>query len=144
PPGAYARVTRIQGVVMIMEYGYRDGALDDLVVLFQHLGEAAAGARCTHRLRGDHRLAALLTEGSGATAPAGVLVTHTAHDKAFEGRLAAAGAPVAYHEDNNYMWRIISHQKLGRRLGVPADRAAARAFDLFASDSSLFWSADRF
>jgi predicted N-acetyltransferase YhbS len=143
-PGAYARVTRFHGVAMVMEYGYRNGTEDDLVTLFQHLGEATTGARCAHRLHGDHRRAALLTEGAGASTPAGVLVTHTAHDKALESRLAAAGAPVTYHEDNNYMWRIISPEKLGRRLGLPPDRAAARAFELFSSDNSLFWSADRF
>ena len=86
----------------------------------------------------------MLTHGAGASAPAGVLVTHTAHDKAFESRLTAAGVPVTYHQDNNYMWRIVSAEKLGRRFGLPADRAAARAFELFASDNSLFWSADRF
>jgi GNAT superfamily N-acetyltransferase len=143
-PGAYARVTRFHGVTMVMEYGYRDGMEDDLVTLFQHLGEAVIGARCSHRLRGDHLGAAMLTKGAGANATAGVLVTHTAHDKAFENRLTAAGAPVTYHQDNNYMWRIVSAKKLGRRFGLSPDRAAARAFGLFASDNSLFWSADRF
>jgi GNAT superfamily N-acetyltransferase len=143
-PAAYARVTRFHGVTMVMEYGYRDGMEDDLVTLFQHLGEAATGAQCSHRLLGDHRRAALLTEGAGASAPAGVLVTHTAHDKLFENRLAAAGAPVTYHQDNNYMWRIVSAEKLGQRFGLSPTRAAARAFELFASDNSLFWSADRF
>ena len=143
-PAAYARVTRFHGVAMVMEYGYRDGAEDDLVTLFQHLGEAATGARCSHRLQGDHRRVTLLTGGAGASGPAGVLVTHTAHDKAFENRLTVAGAPVTYHQDNNYMWRIVSAEKLGRRLELPPDRAAARAFELFASDDSLFWTADRF
>ena len=143
-PAAYARVTRFHGVTMVMEYGYRDGMEDDLVTLFQHLGEAATGAQCSHRLLGDHRRAAMLTDGAGASAPAGVLVTHTAHDKSFENRLTAAGAPVTYHQDNNYMWRIVSAEKLGQRFGLSPTRAAARAFELFASDNSLFWSADRF
>jgi GNAT superfamily N-acetyltransferase len=143
-PTAYARVTRFYGVTMVMEYGYSDGMEDDLVTLFQHLGEVATGARCLHRLQGDHRRAAFLTDGTGASAPAGVLVTHTAHDKSFESRLTAAGATVTYHLDNNYMWRIVSAEKLGRRLGLSPDRAAARAFELFASNNSLFWSADRF
>ena len=143
-PAAYARVTRFHGVTMVMEYGYRDGREDDLVTLFQHLGEASTGVRCSHPLLGDHRSAAMLSHGAGASAPAGVLVTHTAHDKAFESRLTAAGVPVTYHQDNNYMWRIVSAEKLGRRFGLPADRTAARAFELFASDNSLFWSADRF
>jgi hypothetical protein len=129
---------------MVMEYGYSDGREDDLVTLFQHLGEVACGARCSHRLQGDHQGAALLTDATGASAPAGVLVTHTAHDKSFESRLTAAGGTVTYHQDNNYMWRIVSAEKLGRRLGLSPERAAARAFELFASDNSLFWSADRF
>src|SRR5215469_385792 len=143
-PAAYARVTRFHGVTMVMEYVYRDGREDDLVTLFQHLGEAATAAQCSHRLLGDHRRAALLTEGAGASAAAGVLVTHTAHDKSCENRLAAAGAPVTYHQDNNYMWRIVSAEKLGQRFGLSPTRDAARAFELFASDNSLFWSADRF
>jgi len=129
---------------MVMEYGYRAGMEGDLVTLFQHLGEAAIGAQCSHRLRGDHRGAAMLTKGAGASAPAGVLVTHTAHDQAFEDRLTAAGGPVSYHQDNNYMWRIVSPERLARRFGLSPHRAAARAFELFASDNSLFWSADRF
>jgi GNAT superfamily N-acetyltransferase len=143
-PAAYARVARFYGVTMVMEFGYRDGMEDGLVTLFQHLGEAAAGARCSHRLEGDHRGAAMLSDGAGATAPAGVLVTHTAHDRSLESRLTAAGATVTYHQDNNYMWRIVSPEKLGRRFGLPPQRAAARAFELFASDNSLFWTADRF
>ncbi|SRR5579885_827252 len=141
---AYARVTRFHGVTMVMEYGYRDGREDAVVTLLHHLGEACEGAPCSHRLRGDHRRAAMLEEKDGAAAPPGVIITHTAHDKRLEGRLAMAGAPVSYHQDNNYMWRIISPERLGRRLGLPPDRACRRAFDLFADDRSLFWTADRF
>jgi GNAT superfamily N-acetyltransferase len=139
---AYARASRFHGVSMIMEYGYRPGAEDAVLVLFQHLGDA--GASCSHRLRGDHRRAALLSEGSGSKAPAGVLITHTAHDKPLEHRLAAAGLPVTYHEDSNYMWRIISPERLGARLGLSPEKAATRAFELFRDDSSLFWTSDRF
>lgn len=142
--GAYARTTRFHGVTMIMEYAYRPGAEDGLLALFQHLGEVTTGARCSHRLRGDHGRAKAMAEGSGGAAPAGVLITHTAHDKAFEERLVKGGCSLSYHEDNNYMWRIISSERLGRRLGVSPADASARAFDLFASDASLFWTSDRF
>jgi predicted N-acetyltransferase YhbS len=142
-PVAYLRVSRFHGVAMVMEYGYRPGAVDALLTLFRHLGETAAASPCSHRLRGDHRRGALLGEESGA-APAGVLITHTAHDKQFESRLAQAGCPVNYHQDNNYMWRVISPERLGRRLGLPPDRAAAAAFEMFRDDRSLFWTADRF
>lgn len=141
---AYARVSRFHGVSMVMEYGYREGAEADLLTLFHHLGESASGAACRHRLRGNHRGAALLAEGAGATAPAGILITHTAHDKPLERLLGAAGAAISYHEDNNYMWRVISAEKLGARLDLPPDRAGERAFEYFKSDNSLFWTADRF
>jgi hypothetical protein len=141
---AYARVTRFHGVTMVMEYGYRDGGEDGMVTLLRHLGEIAAGARSSHRLLGDHRRAALLTESSGSTAPAGVLITHSAHDQALEKRLVTAGASITYHKDNNYMWRVISPEKLGQRLGLPAAKASERAFELFADDRSLFWTSDRF
>lgn len=141
---AYARVSRFHGVTMVMEYGYRAGSEEAMLTLFNHLGELASGTRCAHRIRGDHLGAALLAGGSGATAPAGVLITHTAHDKPLEQRLTAAGASVGYHEDNNYMWRIISPEKLGARLGLPPSQAEQRAFELFKSDNSLFWTADRF
>ncbi len=141
---AYARVTRFHGVTMVMEYGYRDAAENAALALFHHIGEACSGTSRSHRLRGDHRRAAMLTEGSGATTPPGVLITHTAHDKLLESRLASAGSPVTYHEDNNYMWRIISAEKLGNRLGLSPQRASDRAFELFSDDRSLFWTADRF
>ncbi len=141
---AYARVSRFHNVSMVMEYGYRSGAEDAMLVLFNHLGEHASGTRCVHLIRGDHLGAALLAQGEGATAPAGVLITHTAHDKNLEQRLTAAGAFISYHEDNNYMWRIIEPGKLGQRLGLTPAEAEDRAFELFKSDNSLFWTADRF
>ncbi|MGO9453479.1 MAG: GNAT family N-acetyltransferase [Candidatus Binataceae bacterium] len=141
---AYARVTRFYGVAMVMEYGYRDRAENAVAAIFRHLAETATGAASSFRLRGDHRRAALLAESAGPTAPAGVLITHTAHDKPLENYLAAKGAPVSYHEDNNYMWRVISPDRLGARLGITPDSAAARAFHLFGDDRSLFWTSDRF
>jgi predicted N-acetyltransferase YhbS len=138
---AYARVTRFHGVAMLMEYGYRDSSEDAMLALLRHLGEAAAGAPHSAPLAGDHRRASLLREGAAAS---GVIVTHTAHDPNLEAKLAASSVPVAYHTDNNYMWRIISAEKLGQRLGLPPEGAGARAFELFASDRSLFWTSDRF
>ena len=142
--GAYARVTRFHGVTMVMEYAYRPGAEDGLIALFHHLGELATGTRCAHRLRGNHDGSKAMAQGSGASAPAGVLITHTAHDRRLEERLVKSGCSLSYHEDNNYMWRIISPERLGKRLGVSPADASARAFDLFKSDASLFWTADRF
>src|SRR5262245_22358706 len=71
---AYARVTRFHGVAMVMEYGYCDADLDSAIALFRYLGEAAIGTRPSFRLRGDHRRAALLSQGSGPSAPPGVLI----------------------------------------------------------------------
>jgi len=141
---AYARVTRFHGVTMVMEYAYAPGAEEALLALFHHLGEVTTGTRCSHRLRGDHDRTKQMAQGSGATAPAGVLITHTAHDKPLEERLVKGGCTLSYHEDNNYMWRIISPQQLGRRLGLSPAEASARAFELFASDASVFWTSDRF
>ena len=141
---AYARVTRFHGVAMVMEYGYRESALEAAVALFRYLGEAATGTQPSFPLLGDHRRAALLAHGSGTSAPPGVLITHTAHDSELENRLAACGAVLSYHEDNNYMWRIIAPEKLGARLGLSPEHATRRAFELFADHRSLFWTADRF
>jgi predicted N-acetyltransferase YhbS len=141
---AYARVTRFHGVTMVMEYAYRPGSEDALLTLIQHLGEIITSAPCVHRLRGDHGQSSPMTEGSGATAPAGVLITHTAHDKPLEDRLGKSGCTLSYHVDNNYMWRILSPERLGKRLNLSPAEASKRAFDLFASDASVFWTSDRF
>jgi predicted N-acetyltransferase YhbS len=141
---AYARAIRLYGLTMVMEYGYRPGAEGALFALLRHLAESAQGRPASSRLVGDHRRAARLRAGSGATAPSGAIVTHTAHDPALEARLAAAGAPVTHHSDNNYMWRIIAPEKLAQRFNTTPEAAAARAFEIFADDASLFWTADRF
>lgn len=144
---AYARAIRLYGVTMVMEYGYlpddseSEGAL---FALLRHLAETAQGLPPSSRMIGDHRRAARLRGGSGATAPTGAIVTHTAHDKTLEDHLGKAGAPVMHHVDNNYMWRIIAPDKLAARLGTSAEAATSRAFALFADDHSLFWTADRF
>ncbi|MGH7247528.1 MAG: GNAT family N-acetyltransferase, partial [Pseudomonadota bacterium] len=141
---AYARAIRLYGITMVMEYGYRPGGEEALFALLRHLAQSAQGLCSSFRLTGDHRRAARLRSGSGATAPTGALISHTAHDKALEDRLAAAGAPVTHHVDNNYMWRIIAPDKLAARLGTTPEATASRAFKIFADDNSLFWTADRF
>ncbi len=141
---AYARAIRLYGLTMVMEYGYRTAREDALFALLRHLAESAQGKPSSSRLVGDHRRAARLRAGSGATAPTGAIVTHTAHDRQLEQRLAAAGAPVTHHSDNNYMWRIISPEKLAERFNTTPAAASARAFEIFADDASLFWTADRF
>lgn len=144
---AYARAIRLYGVTMVMEYGYLPGNAGSESALFgllRHLAETAQGLTPSQRMIGDHRRAARLRGGSGATAATGAIVTHTVHDQALEDHLAAAGAPIMHHNDNNYMWRIIAPDKLAARLGTSPEAATARAFALFADDQSLFWTADRF
>ncbi len=140
-PGAYARVCGFYGVPMVMEYGYPPGGTTAMLALFKHFGELSEGRPSPFPLRGDHRRSVLLRKSSSAPS---VLVTHTSHDPELESALAAAGSPVAYHEDNNYMWRIVAPDKLGARLGMPPEAASAQAFAMFADPRSLYWTADRF
>jgi GNAT superfamily N-acetyltransferase len=140
---AYARVTGFHGVSMVMEYGYLAGAIDPMLATFKYLGQEASGAPPTVERIGDHSRAALL---HSATNPAGssVLVTHTAHDPVLENALADAGCPVAHHVDNNYMWRVIAPDALGRRFTMAPEAAEVRAFEIFADSRSVYWTADRF
>lgn len=89
---AYARVTRLYGVSMVMEYGYDNGAVDAMLATFKYLGQSAAGVPITVRSVGDHRRAALLHSASKPAEPS-VLVSHTAHDPALEKALGDAGCP---------------------------------------------------
>ena len=140
---AYARVTGFHGVSMVMEYGYVAGGVDAMLATFKYFGQEASGAPVPARRIGNHARAALL---SAATNPAGssVLVTHTAHDHALEKALGDAGCPVAHHVDNNYMWRVIAPDKLGRRFAMAPEAAEAHAFEIFADSRSVYWTADRF
>ncbi len=140
---AYARVTRLRGIAMVMEFGYVAGAVDAMLATFKYLGEQASGVPVTSRRIGDHRHAALLHGASTPAAPA-VLVTHTAHDPMLEKALDGAGCPVAHHTDNFYMWRILAPDKLAMRFAMAPQAASARAFEIFADSRSLFWTADRF
>ena len=143
PVAAYARVTRLYGLSMVMEFGYLDGAVDAMLATFKCLGEEASGVPVTSVRTGDHRRAALLHSASAPAAPS-VLVTHTEHDPTLEKALDGAGCPVAHHTDNFYMWRVLAPDKLARRFAMAPEAASARAFDIFADSRSLFWTADRF
>ncbi len=140
---AYARVTRLYGLSIVMEFGYRAGAVDAMLATFKCLGEEAVGVPVTSARTGDHRRAALLHSASAPAAPS-VLVTHTAHDPTLERALDRAGCPVAQHTDNFYMWRVLAPDKLARRFATDPDTASARAFEIFADSRSLFRTADRF
>ncbi|MGA3229218.1 MAG: hypothetical protein ABSD51_04660, partial [Candidatus Binatus sp.] len=143
PVVAYARVTRLYGLSMVMEFGYLDGAVDAMLATFKCLGEEASGLPITSVRTGDHRRAALLHSASRPAAPS-VLVTHTEHDPALEKALDGAGCPVAHHIDNFYMWRVLAPDKLARRFAMAPEAASAHVFDIFADSRSLFWTADRF
>ena len=143
PVAAYARVTRLYGLSMVMEFGYLAGAVDAMLATFKCLGEEASGVPVTSVRTGDHRRAALLHSASAPAAPS-VLVTHTEHDPTLEKALDGAGCPVAHHTDNFYMWRVLAPDKLARRFAMAPEAASARAFDIFADSRSLFWTADRF
>jgi GNAT superfamily N-acetyltransferase len=140
---AYARVTRLYGISMVMEFGYRPGDFDAMLATFKYLAEEASGAASTIRRVGDHRGAALLRGSSERAAPS-TLVTHTAHDPELEKRLAEAGCPIVHHVDNNYMWRVLAPESLARRFAMTPEAASTHAFDLFSDSGSLFWTADRF
>jgi len=143
PVAAYARVTRLYGLSIVMEFGYVADAVDAMLATFKCLGEEAAGVPVTSARTGDHRRAALLRSASKPAGPS-VLVTHTAHDPTLEKALDGAGCPVAHHTDNYYMWRVLAPDKLARRFATEPDAASARAFEIFADSRSLFWTADRF
>ena len=137
---AYARATRFHGVAMVMEYGYLSGAEPAMLALFKYCGEAAIGARSALPLVGDHSGASLLHVGQNA----GMLVTHSAHDPALEQALKDEGAGLMRHADTNYMWRVLSPERLAKKLDVPAAAVESHAFEIFGSPHSLFWTADRF
>ena len=140
---AYARVAQFHGVAMVMEYAYRPGDEEPLLALFRHLGEVASGKPSSFAQKGDHDRSALLRPARPDAAP-GLLISHTAHDRALEARFAAAGCPVMHHPDNFYMWRIINGDALAKRMNWQATESEERAFKIFESDESLFWTSDRF
>jgi predicted N-acetyltransferase YhbS len=141
--GAYARVTRFHGVALVMEFGYEPGAEEILLGIFRHFGEIASGGDSSFTLKGAHRHAALLRGDTSVAAP-GIIVSHTAHDPALEAKFVAAGCPVIHHADNFYMWRVLSTDRLARRLGTSSEAVTPRLFEIIESDDSLFWTSDRF
>src|SRR5579863_10440169 len=140
---AYARVTRLYGISMVMEFGYRPGNHDAMLATFKFLAEEAAGAATSIRRVGDHRGAALLRGTSERSAPS-TLVTHTAHDPELEKKIADAGCQIVHHKDNNYMWRVLAPERLAPRFAMTPEAASKHAFDLFSDTGSLYWTADRF
>jgi predicted N-acetyltransferase YhbS len=140
---AYARAARFHEVAMVMEYGYEAGAADVMVTLFRHMGEMRAREAGPYRLAGDNRNADVpRTRRDGA--PRAVLVTHTRHDPALERRLALAGCPPLHHPDNNYMWRVIMPERLGRRFAMEPGAAANWVLATIGDPHSLYWTSDRF
>lgn len=127
---------------MVMEFGYAGaGAIDSLLALFRHLGEAAAGlpGLFSRDLTGDR--SALILNGG---APTSLLVTHTAHDPLFESRARAAGATIFHHEDNLFMWNVVAPERLAEPLSISADSVDEHLFAMLAEPASLYWTADRF
>jgi len=140
---AYARAMIFHGLPMMMEYGYAPGAADAMLALMRHMGEAASGAAPSIPLEGGAGDAPALRNPADAPGPA-LLVTHSAHDPVLEESLRAAGVFVMHHEDNFFMWRVISPHKLASRLGIAADQAETALFATLQSPNALYWTADRF
>lgn len=137
---AYARAIAFYGFPMIMEFGYAPGGDAAILALLYYLGGVAAGSARTPR---RHQRAGLIAPAAGATGASGIL-SHTAHDPRLESKLREAGFSVVHHTDNFYMWRTISAQRLGKRLGVEPAKAADRMYELVGSPRALFWTSDRF
>lgn len=134
---AYARAIEYYGLAMVMEYGYRPEGIEAMLALFRHLAAA--------RLPRAYALGVERGEAPAVAAPKSAsLVTHSMHDRVLEERLEAAGCSLAHHEDNYYMWRVISPARLSRRLAKPPELAAARALAMVQDRGSLYWTADRF
>lgn len=139
---AYARASRFHGIAMLMEYGYKKGGAGAILALLRHLGEIVANGKSSMRLVGDHSHSRVLFGQGKSRGPA--LVTHTRHDPELEAMLGDAGCAPVHHEDNNYMWRVILPEKLGRRFSMSAEDAVRHAFSMFSDQASLFWTSDRF
>jgi predicted N-acetyltransferase YhbS len=77
-------------------------------------------------------------------APRAVLVTYTRHDPGLERQLALTGCPPLHHPDNNYMWRVIMPERLGRRFAMEPGAAANWVLATIGDPHSLCWTSDRF
>src|SRR5260370_28973907 len=127
-----------------MESGPQPDRTEARLATFKYLAEEAASAPLsTHRI-GDHRRSTLLRPTILDPNPTTMLVTHTAHDPDLETNLTNSGCPIAHHTDNNYMWQVLSPERLAIRLEIPPESATTQAFSLFADPNSLFWTSDRF
>ncbi len=143
PIESYARAIQLYGVPMIMEYGYRPGQEQAMLATFRHIAEASAKIPKSYSFeRGAAARDAPDDEDRGA-APV-TFVSHTAHDPRLETELVAAGCSLLNHEDNHFMWRVISPERLGRRFGMAPGDAADRVMAMVGDARSVYWTADRF
>jgi len=140
---AYTRATRFHGIAMVMEFGCASEEERAIVALLKHMSRMGSTGASSFRLLGDHRSSQVLRP-YGMSSGSGLLVTHTRHDPKLERMLAKAGAPPHHHPDNNYMWRMASPERLGRRFGLAADEAERYVYGMLSDPQSLFWTADRF
>ncbi len=140
---AYARAFRFYGVAMVMEYGYEQGNEGAILALLRNVSEAASGTQSSLPLTSDHRKRALL-QGESRAGAASVIVTHTQHDLTLEDALSAAGCEPVRYPDNNYMWRVLLPERLGKRFAMAPEAVSEYAFSVFGDSRSLYWTADRF
>ncbi|MFI5353061.1 MAG: GNAT family N-acetyltransferase [Candidatus Binatales bacterium] len=135
---AYARAIRFYGFPMIMEYGYRPAGAPAMLATFGHIANAV------EKLPKPYFLGRGGSDPEGRSYESALPVTHSAHDPELEAALAAAGCAVLHHEDNYYMWRVISAERLGRRFDLPPAAAAGKVMAAVRNPGSVFWTSDRF
>jgi predicted N-acetyltransferase YhbS len=140
---AYARTIQFYGLPMVMEYGYLPGQAHAMPAIFAHIAKARVQIPSAYRLGTDSRGDEIAPGLASAPQPA-MLVTHSAHDPGLEDELRRAGISLVHHEDGNYMWKVVSPQRLGRRFDLPPAAAADEAIETVSSRTSLYWTADRF
>jgi predicted N-acetyltransferase YhbS len=138
---AYARAILLFGLVTIMEYGYREKAEPAMLALFRHLSENGLKIPAPYPFTsGDSGGDASQEPGAAALPP----ISHTAHDPALERALTKAGCSVIHHQDNHFMWRVISPDSLGRRFDLPPAAAADEVLAMVSRPAALYWTSDRF
>jgi len=118
---AYARGTSLYDFYVIMEHACLSGYEDALAQLIRRLHVTEA-----------------------ATLPG--TITQLAIAPAVQDLLRRAGLSLRSVEDMFWMWRIISPQRLGAKLGVPPSVLAGDDVyqRLLPPERSVFWIADRF
>ncbi len=118
---AYARGTALYDFYVIMEHGCLPGHDEALAQLVRRL------------------------HGREAAALPGT-ITQLAIAPAVQERLRGAGLRLRTIEDVFWMWRIISHERLARKLGMdPEELGSDDVFlRLLPPEQSVYWIADRF